>query len=136
MRCNHELLTPEFRTALLRRYIAEAFINLMTRMHGEPVCVEDGERISLTTDKVATNILYHIEFPWIEEYGPEEGSILAAETLQQMLAPGFMAENLRLSVFGVTEMREMYRDIVFGAPDGELPPGCHFTSDNGGDGLW
>ncbi|MBE8372228.1 hypothetical protein IQA51_16880, partial [Leptospira borgpetersenii serovar Hardjo-bovis] len=41
------LLCPAFRTALLRRYIADAFIALMTRVNGEAVYAEEGERIPL-----------------------------------------------------------------------------------------
>lgn len=127
------LHTPEFRAALLRRYIAGAFIALMTRLHGEPVYVEDGECIALTPDRVAINILYHIEAPWIQEFGQEEGCRLACEILEKMLASGFMAECIRLSAFGVSELREMYRDIVFGAPDGELPDGFEFVSAENGE---
>ncbi|HED2523904.1 hypothetical protein [Klebsiella aerogenes] len=127
------LRSPSFRTALLRRYIADAFIALMTRVNGEAVYTEDGERITLTPEKVALNILFHIETPWREEFGAEEGSRLAAEALEQMLAPGFAGENLRLSLTGVTEMREVHRDIIFGAPDGELPPGYAFLSPEDGE---
>lgn len=115
------LASTSFRIALMRNYIARAFIELMTKVNGEPVYVEDGERIPLTLDRVAVNIIYHIEAPWINEYGVDEGRDLAAETLQKMLAHGFMGESLRLSLKGVSEMREIYRDIIFGAPDGELP---------------
>ncbi|EKY3995828.1 hypothetical protein [Enterobacter roggenkampii] len=123
---NVSLVSPAFRTALLRRYIAEAFISLMQRVNGEAAYIEEGERVALTPDKVAMNILYHLETPWMDEFGIDEGSRLAAEVLEKMLAPGFMGETLRLSVEGVTEMREIYRDIIFGAPDGELPAGYEF----------
>lgn len=128
------LHTLEFRTALLRRYIAGAFVSLMTRIHGEAVYVEDGERIELTPDRVAINILYHIEAPWIHEFGQEDGGRLACEVLEKMLAPGFMVECIRLSAFGVSELREVYWDIVFGAPDGELPDGFEFVTPQGGEG--
>lgn len=121
------VMTPAFRTALLRRYVADAFISLMTRVNGKPVYIEDGETVLLTTEKVALNILFHIEAPWMDEFGMEDGNRLAAEMLERMLAPGFMGEELRLSVEGVTEMREVYRDIIFGAPDGELPAGYEFV---------
>ncbi|RSB59830.1 hypothetical protein EGT71_14135 [Atlantibacter subterranea] len=124
---NDIVLSPAFRTALLRRYIADAFITMMTRINGEPVYTEDGERVLLTPEKVALNILFHIEAPWMDEFGMEDGSRLAAEALERMLTPGFMGEALRLSVAGVTEMREVYRDIIFGAPDGELPAGFEFV---------
>ena len=128
---NESLVSPAFRTALLRRYIAEAFISLMRRVNGEAAYIEEGERVVLTPDKVAMNILYHIESPWMDEFGTEEGSRLAAEVLERMLVPGFMGETLRLSVEGVTEMREVYRDIIFGAADGELPPGYEFMGCDG-----
>ncbi|WP_271460871.1 hypothetical protein [Pantoea leporis] len=94
---------------------------------------EDGEIVSLTSEKVMLNILFHIETPWIDEFGIEEGSRLAAKVLEQMLAPGFAVENLRLSIKGVTELREVYRDIIFGAPDGELPQGYKFMSPDYGE---
>ena len=121
------VMTPAFRTALLRRYVTDAFISLMTRVNGKPVYIEDGETVLLTTEKVALNILFHIEVPWMDEFGMEDGNRLAAEMLERMLAPGFMGEALRLSVEGVTEMREVYRDIIFGPPDGELPAGYEFV---------
>lgn len=121
------IMSPAFRTALLRRYVADAFISLMIRVNGRPVYVEDGETVILTAEKVALNILFHIEAPWMDEFGAEDGSRLAAEMLERMLVPGFMGEALRLSVEGVTEMREVYRDIIFGAPDGELPAGYEFV---------
>ncbi|MFT4271549.1 MAG: hypothetical protein QM578_11105 [Pantoea sp.] len=129
------LCSTTFRMALLRRYIANAFISLMTRVNGEAAYIEDGESITLTSEKVMLNILFHIETPWIDEFGMEEGSRLAAEVLEQMLAPGFSGENLRLSIKGVTELREVYRDIIFGAPDGELPQGYTFMSPDGGEGF-
>lgn len=124
-----------FRTALLRRYIADAFIALMTRVNDKAVYTEDGEQVTLTPEKVALNILLHIETPWREEFGAEEGSRLAAEALERMLAPGFAGENLRLSLTGVMEMREVYRDIIFGAPDGELPPGYTFAPSEDEEGY-
>ena len=54
---NESLVSPAFRTALLRRYIAEAFISLMRRVNGEAAYIEEGERVVLTPDKVAMNIL-------------------------------------------------------------------------------
>lgn len=121
------IMTLPFRTALLRRYVADAFISLMTRVNGKPAYIEDGETVHLTAEKVALNILFHIEAPWMDEFGMEDGSRLATEMLERMLSPGFMGETLRLSVEGVTEMREIYRDIIFGAPDGELPAGYEFV---------
>lgn len=132
---NKTLCSTAFRMALLRRYIADAFISLMTRVNGEAVYIEDGEIVRLTSEKVMLNILFHIETPWIDEFGIEEGSRLAAEVLEQMLAPGFAVENLRLSIKGVTELREVYRDIIFGAPDGELPQGYKFMSPDCGEGF-
>lgn len=123
MNANLVVHSPEFRAAFLRSCIAEAYISLMVRINGEAVYIEDGERIELTPDRVAMNILYHIEAPWINEFGQEEGHRLACDVLERMLSPGYMAENIRLSAFGVSELREVYRDIVFGAPDGEVPPG-------------
>ncbi|MBL5883236.1 hypothetical protein [Lelliottia aquatilis] len=135
MRANIGVNSPEFRAAFLRSFIADAYISLMIRVNGEAVYIEDGECIELTPDRVAMNILYHIEAPWINEFGHEEGHRLACEVLERMLSPGYMAENIHLSAFGVSELREVYRDIVFGAPDGEIPPGFSITTAGVGEVL-
>lgn len=135
MSANFAVHSPEFRAAFLRSCIADAYIALMLRINGEPVYIEDGERIELTPDRVAMNILYHIEAPWINEFGLEEGHRLACDVLERMLAQGYMAENIRLSAFGVSELREVYRDIIFGAPNGEIPPGFSITTAGVGEVL-
>ncbi|WP_263070152.1 hypothetical protein [Enterobacter huaxiensis] len=135
MSANLAVHSPEFRAAFLRSCIADAYICLMVRTNGEAVYIEDGERIELTAERVAMNILYHIEAPWINEFGQEEGHRLACDVLERMLAPGYMAENIRLSAFGVSELREVYRDIIFGAPDGEIPPGFSITTAGVGEVL-
>ena len=98
MNNNQNLKAHALRTAVLRYYIADAFISLMERVHNEPVYIEDGERIELTHEKVVSNIIYHIEMPWVNEFGADAGCILAAEKLEKMLKPGFMSENIRLLV--------------------------------------
>ncbi len=45
MNNNQNLKAHALRTAVLRYYIADAFISLMARVHNEPVYIEDGERI-------------------------------------------------------------------------------------------
>ncbi|HFS7482634.1 TPA: hypothetical protein ACH1O5_004892 [Enterobacter roggenkampii] len=135
MQANIGINSTEFRAAFLRSCIADAYISLMLRINGEAVYIEDGERIELTPERVAMNILYHIEAPWINEFGQEEGHRLACDVLERMLSPGYMAENIRLSAFGVSELREVYRDIVFGAPDGEVPPGFSITTAGVGEVL-
>lgn len=135
MSANLTVHSPEFHAAYLRACIADAYIALMLHVNGEAVYIEDGERIELTADRVAMNILYHIEAPWITEFGQEEGCRLACDVLERMLIPGYMAENVRLSAFGVSELREVYRDIVFGAPDGELPPGFQIVQTEITEGL-
>lgn len=135
MNNNQNLKAHALRTAVLRYYIADAFISLMARVHNEPVYIEDGERIELTHEKVVSNIIYHIEMPWVTEFGAEVGCMLAGEQLEKMLKPGFMSENIHLSVFGVTEMREIYRDIIFGAPDGDLPEDFEFVKPEDQGGL-
>lgn len=135
MLTNNVLLSPAYRTAMLRRYISEAFIALMKQINGAPVYVENGEYVELTADKVAINIIFHIEAPWIEEFGKDEGCRLANETLEQMISGGFAGEVIRLSTKGVIELREVYRDIIFGAPDGELPQGYTFMSPDVGEGF-
>ncbi|TDN60656.1 hypothetical protein [Scandinavium goeteborgense] len=123
MIANLRLQPLEFRAVFLRNCIADEYIALMKRINGEAVYIEDGERIELTPDRVAMNILYHIEAPCIHEFGQDDGCRLACEVLEKMLVPGYMAENIRLSAYRVSELREVYRDIVFGALDGELPEG-------------
>ena len=78
MNNNQNLKAHALRTAVLRYYIADAFISLMERVHNEPVYIEDGERIELTHEKVVSNIIYHIEMPWVNEFGADAGCILAA----------------------------------------------------------
>lgn len=51
MNNNQNLKAHALRTAVLRYYIADAFISLMARVHNEPVYIEDGERIELTHEK-------------------------------------------------------------------------------------
>ncbi|EPR3505577.1 hypothetical protein QZQ41_18170 [Serratia marcescens] len=82
--------SPEFKIALLRHYIACAFIDSMTSKNGQAVFIDDGEEVMLTLDKVALNIIYHIEAPFIDQFGVMEGGMLAAAGLMAMLAPGFM----------------------------------------------
>lgn len=135
MIASEKITTLPFRTALLRHYIATAFVELMIRVNGEAAYIEDGERIPLNPERVAINIIYHIEAPWLEEFGADDGSRLAAEALEKMLLPGFAGEKLHLSIAGVCELREVYRDIIFGAPDGELPEGMEFSSFHGQGGT-
>lgn len=116
--------SPEFKVALLRHYIACAFIDSMTSENGQPVFIEDGEEVALTLDKVALNIIYHIEASFIDQFGVMEGGMLAAADLMAMLAPGFMIAPVQLSHYGYHRLCEVYRDIILGAPDGELPLGA------------
>lgn len=51
MNNNQNLKAHALRTAVLRYYIADAFISLMVRVHNEPVYIEDGERIELSHEK-------------------------------------------------------------------------------------
>lgn len=52
-----------------------------------------------------------------------------------MLKPKFYVRKYSPVSFGVTEMREVYRDIIFGAPDGELPEGFEFVKPEGQEVL-
>ncbi|OKP27552.1 hypothetical protein [Serratia fonticola] len=122
--------SPEFKIALLRHYISCAFIDLMVFKHGQAVFIEEGEEVVLTLDKVALNIIYHIEAPFIERFGVMDGGQLAAADLMAMLMPGFMAAQVQLSPYGYHRLCEVYRDIIFGAPDGELPPGSSVCACN------
>ncbi|WP_142591473.1 hypothetical protein [Serratia marcescens] len=122
--------SPEFKIALLRHYIACAFIDSMASKNGQAVFIYDGEEVMLTLDKVALNIIYHIEAPFIDQFGVMEGGMLAAADLMAMLAPGFMIAPVQLSHYGYHRLCEVYRDIIFGAPDGELPPGATLYARN------
>lgn len=81
-----------------------------------------------------SNIIYHIEMPWVNEFGADAGCILAAETGKKCLNGLYVRKYSPVS-FGVTEMREVYRDIIFGAPDGELPEGFEFVKPEGQEVL-
>lgn len=117
------LTSAEFRAALLRHYISQAFITLMFSKHGDTVFFSDGESIPLSLDKVAANIIYHIEHPFIQKLGAIEGGRLAAQELNKMLKPGFMSEDMQLSDYGTARLCRVYQDIIYGATDGEFPPG-------------
>lgn len=53
----------------------------------------------------------------------------------KMLKPKLYVRKYSPVSFGVTEMREVYRDIIFGAPDGELPEGFEFVKPEGQEVL-
>ncbi|KFX00788.1 hypothetical protein [Pectobacterium carotovorum] len=116
--------SPAFKMALLRHYIANAFLEAMTTQHGQAVYVLNGSRIPLTADKVAINIISHIEAPYIDQFGCVMGQAMAAQALYEMLEPGFMREAVRLSAYGYCCLLAMYAEIASGATDGELPPGA------------
>lgn len=127
------LTSVEFRAALLRHYISQAFISLMVSKHGNPVFIADGEIIPLSLDKVAANIIYHIEHPFIQKLGATEGGRLAAQELNKMLKPGFMSEAMQLSYYGTMRLSRVYQDIMYGAPDGEFPAGSCIKDEQDGE---
>lgn len=116
--------SPAFKMALLRHYIASAFLEAMTIQHGQAIYVLNGRCIPLTADKVAINIISHIEAPYIDQFGCAMGQAMAAQALYEMLEPGFMREVVRLSAYGYRCLSAMYEDIASGATDGKLPPGA------------
>lgn len=116
--------SPAFKMALLRHYIANAFFEAMTAQHGQAAYVLNGRCIPLTADKVAINIISHIEAPYIDRFGCAMGQAMAAQALYEMLEPGFMCEAVRLSAYGYRCLSAMYEDIASGATDGKLPPGA------------
>lgn len=116
--------SPAFKMALLRHYIASAFLEAMTIQHGQAIYVLNGRCIPLTADKVAINIISHIEAPYIDQFGCAMGQAMAAQVLYEMLEPGFMREVVRLSAYGYRCLLAMYEDIASGATDGKLPPGA------------
>ncbi|RJL53700.1 hypothetical protein [Pectobacterium carotovorum] len=116
--------SPAFKMALLRHYIASAFLEAMTTQYGQAIYVLNDSRIPLTADKVAINIISHIEAPYIDQFGCAMGQAMAAQALYEMLEPGFMREVVRLSAYGYRCLSAMYEDIASGATDGKLPPGA------------
>jgi len=127
------LTSAEFRAALLRHYISQAFISLMVSKHSDAVFISDGESIPLSLDKVAANIIYHIEHPFIQKLGAIEGGRLAAQELNMMLKPGFMSEAMQLSCYGTMRLCRVYQDILYGAPDGEFPAGSCIMDEQDGE---
>ena len=127
------LTSAEFRAALLRHYISQAFISLMVSRHSDAVFISDGESIPLSLDKVSANIIYHIEHPFIQKLGAIEGGRLAAQELNKMLKPGFMSEAMQLSCYGTMSLSRVYQDIIYGAPDGKFPAGSCIVNEQDGE---
>lgn len=135
MLTNTQLISAEFRVALLRHYISQAFISLMAEKHGREVFIAEGEIIPLSLNNVAVNIIYHIEFPYVQSHGAAEGGRLAAQALNNMLAPNYMSEAMQLSPYGIERLYGVYLDIIYGAPDSQLPPNTLITHIEPGGGL-
>lgn len=135
MLTNTQLISAEFRAALLRHYISQAFISMMAEKYGRAVFIAEGEIIPLSLDCVAVNIIYHIEFPYVQTHGAAEGSRLAAQTLNNMLTPNYMSEAMQLSPYGVERLCGVYLDIIYGAPDSQLPPDTLVTHVEAEGGL-
>ncbi|MCX8967139.1 hypothetical protein EHW66_19810 [Erwinia psidii] len=112
----------EFRIALMRHYIARAFICEMECKHNSPDFISDNGSIELTSDRVSANIASYIERANIRRYGIHLGQSLNAEQLKNMLESGFMAEyEPQLSDYGLKLMNGIYEQIISGGDDGVLP---------------
>ncbi len=135
MLTNTQLISAEFRVALLRHYISQAFISMMAKKHGREVFIAEGEIIPLSLNNVAVNIIYHIEFPYVQAHGVVEGSRLAAQTLNNMLVPNYMSESMQLSSYGAERLCGVYLDIIYGAPDSQFPPNTFITDTESEGGL-
>jgi len=81
----HMVNTMEFKIALLRHYIAQAFIDAMCENNNRPVYLHHGTEIPLTSDRVSANIAYYIERENILDYGISHGQAINAERLYSML---------------------------------------------------
>ncbi|EAM7265634.1 hypothetical protein E3V56_06480 [Salmonella enterica] len=112
----------EFRIALMRNYIALAFIAETECKNSSPDFIQDGVTIELTPDKVSANIASYIERENIQRCGVHLGQLLNAEQLKNMLEKDFMAEDEpQLSDYGQAVMIDIYRHIASGGVDGVLP---------------
>lgn len=112
----------EFRIALMRNYIALAFIAEMECKNLSSVFIQDGITIELTPDRVSANIARYIERVNIQRRGVHSGQLLNAEQLNDMLEEDFMAEDKpQLSDYGLAVMEDIYRQISCGSVDGVLP---------------
>lgn len=112
----------EFRIALMRHYIAMAFIAEMEFKNEMPEYIFNNLTIPLTHDRVSANIASYIERDNIQRYGIHMGQVLNAEQLNSMLESGFMAEyEPQLSEYGQTVMSDIYKTIAHGGQDGILP---------------
>lgn len=112
----------EFRIALMRNYIALAFIAEMECRNLTPDFILDGVTIALTPDRVSANITSYIERVNIQRRGVHFGQLLNAEQLKNMLEKDFMAEDEpQLSAYGQAVMLNIYSQIARGSVDGALP---------------
>jgi hypothetical protein len=118
----HMVNTMEFKIALLRHYIAQAFIDAMCENNNRPVYLHHGTEIPLTSDRVSANIAYYIERENILDYGISHGQAINAERLYSMLDNCPMTVPLpQLSAYGQIAMDYIYRRIALGGVNGVLP---------------
>ncbi|RDL13350.1 hypothetical protein [Serratia fonticola] len=118
----HMVNTMEFKIALLRHYVAQAFMDAMYLAHQQPVYCCSGNTIALTPDRVSANIAYYIERANILDYGIEQGQAINAERLYSMLDNCPMTVPLpQLSAYGHIAMDHIYGRIARGGADGILP---------------
>ncbi|WP_392586909.1 hypothetical protein [Serratia ureilytica] len=112
----------EFRIALMRNYIALAFITEIESKNNTPNYILNDICIELTPDRVSANIASYIERVNIQRHGVHLGQLLNAEQLKDMLEKDFMAEyEPQLSEYGQTVMSDIYEQIARGSEDGVLP---------------
>ncbi|MCW6542991.1 hypothetical protein [Yersinia ruckeri] len=118
----HLVNTTEFKIALLRQYVAQAFINEMMEEHDLPIFILNEHKISLSTDRISANIAYYVERENILNHGVEEGQKMNAELLNSMLSNGYMVEpHPMLSPYGYLILAGIYERIMKGGMDGVLP---------------
>lgn len=118
----HLVNTTEFKIALLRQYVAQAFIDEMLEDHDLPIFILNGHKVSLSTDRISANIAYYVERENILNHGVEDGQRMNAELLNSMLSNCYMVEvTPKLSPYGYLVLSSIYERIIRGETDGILP---------------
>lgn len=128
--------TQEFRIALMRHYIAQAFIDDMNKDNIIDQFYFNSMGIPLTPDRVSANIAYYIERENIITRGVTEGQRLNTLLFYRMLEPGFMTTPApELSPYGYQVMTSIYERIADSGLDGTLPPEAEVQVLTGDIGL-
>jgi hypothetical protein len=98
----------------------------MTRVNGRPVYVEDGETVILTAEKVALNILFHIEAPGWTNSGQKMAADLRLKCLKECWCLALWVKHYACP-WKVSPKCGSVPRHYFWCPDGELPAGYEFV---------